>query len=96
MNYRNKKLLQSAKDQSCVLCGATGTTVAAHLRSVEFGSGTGLKAPDYYTAHLCQRCHDLIDGRRGRLAEFERREMWTRAYLRTVARWFDQAIVVVK
>lgn len=96
MSYRNKRLLASAKGQPCVLCHASGTTVAAHLRSVEFGSGTGIKCPDYFTAWLCQGCHDIIDGRRGNIPQFERKEMWLRAYLRTVQQWFEQGIVEVK
>ena len=96
MSYRNKKLLRFAKDQPCVLCHSSGTTVAAHLRSVEFGSGTGIKCPDYFTAWLCQRCHDMIDGRAGRLPADERKDLWMRAYLRTVQQWFEQGIVEVR
>lgn len=96
MSFRSPKLLQSAKDQPCVLCHAGRTTVSSHLRSVEFGSGTGIKCPDYFTAWLCQSCHDLVDGRKGNLPASERREMWLRAYLRTVQQWFEQGIVVVK
>lgn len=96
MSYRNKKLLASAEDQPCVLCHSSGTTVAARLRSVEFGSGTGIKCPDYFTAWLCQSCHDLVDGRKGNIPLFERKEMWVRAYLRTVQQWFEQGIVLVK
>ncbi len=98
MSYRNKKLLASAKDQPCVLCHSSGTTVSAHLRSVEFGSGTGIKCPDYFTAWLCQKCHDMVDGRRLSMATSveDRKEMWVRAYLRTVQQWFEQGIVIVK
>lgn len=95
MSYRNKRLLASANDQPCVLCHRGGTTVAAHLRSVEFGSGTGIKCPDYFTAWLCQACHNLVDGRAGNLSRQERQEMWVRAYHRTVQQWFEQGIVVV-
>jgi hypothetical protein len=96
MLYRNKKLLTAARDQACVLCGSVGTTVACHANSVELGKGMGIKAPDYYTAWLCQRCHNQLDGRSGRLMQCDMKEMWTRAYLRTVAQWFEQGIVVVK
>ena len=96
MAYRNKRLLRSAEGQACVNCGAVGTTIAAHVRSVELVSGTGIKAQDYYTAHVCQRCHELIDGRTGKLSGAFQREMWTRCFLKTVARWFDQGIVIVK
>lgn len=78
-----------------MLCGHRGTTVAAHANSVALGKGTGIKAPDYYTAWVCQRCHDEIDGRTGRLTKEERQELWQRAFIRTVARWFELGIVIV-
>ena len=96
MTYRNKKLLAAARDQACVLCGSVGTTVACHANSVELGKGVGIKVPDYYTAWLCQRCHDQVDGRTGKLMQYEKQEMWIRAYLHTVARWFDDEFVKVK
>lgn len=97
MSFRSKKLLDSAEGQSCVLCEKEdGTTVAAHANSVALGKGKGIKPPDYYTAHVCHGCHDLIDGRAGKLSKEEKMEMWTRAFVRTVARWFNQGIVGVK
>ena len=96
MSYRNKKILAAARDRQCVLCGSTGTTIAAHSNRVEHGHGTGIKAPDYYVAFVCQCCHDEIDGRRGKLTKDERREQWTRAFVRTIAILFDDGIVVVK
>lgn len=96
MAYRNKKLLASAEGQSCTVCGAVGTTISAHANSVALGKGTGIKVPDFYVAHLCARCHDLYDGRRGKLTKGEKEEMWMAAYLRTVARWFNQGLVIVK
>lgn len=95
MSYRSKKLLASAKGQACVICGSVGTTVAAHANSVALGKGTGIKAPDFYTAHLCAVCHDRYDGRQGRLTRQEKEELWLTAFLRTVQRWFDQGIVRV-
>lgn len=96
MSFRSPKLLKAARDQACTLCGSVGTTVPAHANSVALGKGTGIKAPDYYHAHLCQSCHDLYDGRQGQLSREEREGLWMRAYLRTVARWFEQGHVVVK
>lgn len=96
--YRNKKLLQSANGQSCVLCDAIGSTVAAHVNSVALGKGTGIKAPDYFTVHVCLGCHDMIDGRRPIIGQPYRTafDMWTWAYFKTVARWFEQGIVSVR
>lgn len=95
MAYRNKKLLASAEGQACTICGSVGTTVSAHANSVALGKGVGIKVPDFYVAHLCQVCHDLYDGRRGNLTKAEKDEMWIAAYLRTVARWFNQGLVDV-
>jgi len=96
-HYRNKKLLASAEGQACVICESIGTTVAAHANSVALGKGTGIKAPDYYTVHVCQIHHDMIDGRRKvELPYRDAFELWTWAYLKTVARWFNQGIVGVK
>lgn len=96
MSYRSPKLLKAARDQSCAICGSVGTTVPAHANSVALGKGTGIKAPDFYHAHMCQVCHDLYDGRRGKLTKAEKEEMWIMAYLRTVKRWFENGVVVVK
>lgn len=96
MMFRSKTLLESAEGQRCMICGATGTTVAAHANSVALGKGTGIKAPDFYTAWLCDVCHALVDGRLGKLTKAEKWDMWVTAYLRTVAQWFKEGIVVVK
>ena len=98
MSYRNTKLLRAAKDQPCVLCGSVGTTVAAHANSLALGKGMGIKAPDYYIAWVCQYCHDMIDGRRAFSGVWgaNRHEMWEIAFVRTVARWFEEGIVEVK
>lgn len=62
---RSKKLLDGAKGQSCVNCGAAdGTVVAAHytgMRSHRFGKGTGHKPHDLCIADLCQKCHYKFD-----------------------------------
>lgn len=97
MHYRSKKLLGSAEDQPCVICGAVGTTVAAHINSVAHGKGKGIKAPDYFTAHLCQKHHDMVDGRRKVEGAYNSpMDLWMWAYVRTVERWFQQGIVGVK
>src|SRR5574343_2087544 len=94
MTYRNKKLLDSAEGQPCAICGAVGTTVAAHANSVALGKGTGMKCPDYYVAWVCQRHHDMIDGRRKiEMPYRDAFDLWTWAYLKTVKRWFERGIV---
>lgn len=96
MHFRSKKLLASAEGQSCVTCGAMGTTVACHANSVALGKGTGIKCPDVFTVHWCVRCHGLYDGREGHLTKEEKEAMFTKAFYLTVARWFNQGIVIVK
>lgn len=63
--YRNKKILQSAKGETCTIrsvwCnGNTNTTVAAHSDYQEHGKGKGLKSHDCFVAYSCSRCHDWI------------------------------------
>ena len=92
--YRNHKLLKSARDQLCVMCGSMGSTTSAHCNELAF-RGMGLKSHDCLVAWLCQDCHDLVDGRTGYLTLEEKREMWRTAFIRTVIRWFEQSIIEV-
>lgn len=96
MIFRSSKLIRSAEDKPCMICGSTGKTVAAHANSVALGKGTGIKVPDFYTAWLCDVCHAMVDGRLGKLTKQQKWEMWVTAYLRTVQRWFESGTVVVK
>jgi transposase-like protein len=62
MKYRNKKLRESARYESCVACGTNdGTTVFAHSNSQRHGKGMGEKAHDLFGAYLCVRCHREFD-----------------------------------
>ena len=62
MNYRNKKLTQSAKHEACVSCGADdGTVVWAHSNRQKHGKGMGIKAHDLFGAYLCHACHLSYD-----------------------------------
>lgn len=97
MTFRSPKLLRSAHGQSCANCEANnGTTVAAHANSVAHGKGIGIKCPDFLAADLCDVCHALVDGRLGKLTKEEKWELWIKAYLKTVKRWFESGTVVVK
>ena len=68
--YRNRALLNTAKDQECTvrLAGVCNhrpdTTVAAHSNSLSHGKGIGLKTPDWCVVFACSDCHDVLDGRR--------------------------------
>lgn len=94
-HFRSKKLLDSAEGKACMNCGEVGDTVSAHANSVSLGKGTGIKVPDYYTARLCHICHALYDGRLGSMTKQAKEDLWTRAYLRTVAQWFKEGVVKV-
>ena len=97
MSYRSPHLLRLAQGQTCQACHMTSeTVVACHVNSVALGKGTGIKAPDYYAAWLCGRCHDLYDGRAGRLTKEEKYSMWMSAFLGTVAQWFVQEKIILK
>ena len=39
------------------------TSVWAHIRSVRYGSGTGMKPPDICCLIVCSKCHDVLDRR---------------------------------
>jgi transcription elongation factor Elf1 len=91
--FRSKKLLASVKDFDCQVCGKYGQTVPAHANWQEYGKGMGLKAHDMYVAAVCTHCHDMIDGRIGKLTEDEKRELWHRAWVRTVYLWFEHGVI---
>lgn len=63
--FRSRKLLDAAKGEPCIACGADdGTVVAAHysgMGSHGLGKGTGTKVSDIAAAHLCHRCHTEMD-----------------------------------
>jgi len=39
------------------------TSVWAHINSVRWGAGKGIKSPDLCGLIACSSCHDVIDGR---------------------------------
>lgn len=94
--FRSKKLLAAARNYACQSCGASGTTIAAHANSHRFGKGLGVKSEDQFTAYVCYNCHDLIDGRSGKLSREEREAMWIDAWIKTVRIWFHDSIVEVR
>lgn len=62
MNWRSKKLTQSAKHESCVSCGAP-ECCWCHSNEYLHGKGRGLKADDLFGFYGCMKCHDWYDGR---------------------------------
>jgi hypothetical protein len=55
-------LRKLANGKPCILCGAEGTTVLAHL-NISGHFGKGLKANDFpWGVWLCHACHSYVDG----------------------------------
>jgi hypothetical protein len=90
MNWRSKKLTQSAKHESCVSCGAP-ECCWCHSNEYLHGKGRGLKADDLFGFYGCMKCHDWYDGRSNiappSAHNFDNkftwfREMWERSMIR--------------
>lgn len=97
MMYRNKKLLNLAKEcPVCMRCGKhnDGTIVAAHSNQLRDGKGRGLKAHDYRIAYLCNECHSQID--QGQWSRSEKVEAWEDAHRATVGWLFESGHLEVK
>jgi hypothetical protein len=96
VTYRNPKLLALARDQPCMHCNCQdGTVVAAHANWLWYGKGKSLKAPDYYVAWLCMRCHSELDQGK-HMSRDEREWMWLRAHLKTMAYMWENELIGVK
>jgi hypothetical protein len=87
VTYRNKALLDSARDEACSYCTmADGTVVWAHCNSQSAGKGMGEKCHDLMGAYLCADCHDHYDGRAGHMSRAERHDLFKEAFFRTMIR----------
>lgn len=97
MNYRNRRLLDLAEGQRCVMCGADdGTVVAAHSNLGEHGKGFGIKAHDSMHAWLCYRCHTEYD-QGNKMTKEQKREFILTAICKTYQEmWMRELIGVNK
>lgn len=96
MNYRNRQLLDLARDQACVMCGAQdGTIVSAHSNLSEHGKGMGIKADDSMVAWLCNNCHVNLD-QGGEMTRKERRDFTLTAICKTYQSMWRQQLIEVK
>ena len=93
------KITQAARDQSCIRCGARdGTVVAAHINGpIAAKLGRGM-ADDIFSAHLCFRCHDMLDyraqtARIGPVTADKRQAEWMELVLLTIKRLREQGVV---
>lgn len=106
LTIKSKKMLEGARDQSCVNCGARDeTVVAAHyqgIRSHEFGKGMGKKPQDLLIADLCRKCHSAFDNYEGSSYEnrqyrrIDNSEQFLTNIMRTLLRRVEQGIIEVK
>lgn len=91
--YRNKKLLELARQLPCQHCGIEdGTVVAAHSNQLRDGKGKGIKAHDYRIASLCFKCHYEID-QGSNLSKTERLDLWEEAHRKTIALLFERGFL---
>jgi len=87
--YRNKRILEIARNFPCQHCGRDdGTVVAAHSNQLRDGKGKGIKASDFRIASLCFTCHMELDQGKN-LSKAERVEMWEEAHRKTIGLLFD-------
>lgn len=97
--YRNKKILNSARDENCCAqfpgcLNETSTTVFCHLNESWAGKGMSQKADDCAGFFGCVNCHDLYDGRKHDLQFFNQRDSYVlQAYYRTIRRLIDLNIL---
>lgn len=93
---RSRRLLDMARDQACVACGAEdGTVVCAHSNLQEHGKGTGHKAHDCMSAWLCHRCHTEYD--QGVTMSKEQKRDWIMTMIcRTNIRLWQQGLIGCK
>lgn len=95
MTFRNRKLLDLAEDQACVMCGnQDGTVVAAHSNLLEHGKGRSLKAHDGMHAWLCHRCHSEYD--QGGMPKSEARDFILTAISKTYMAMWEKELIQVK
>lgn len=95
MTYRNKKLLEAARDvPRCFGCGQhnDGTVVAAHSNQSRDGKGMGHKASDARIAYLCEACHFALDQGR-QMSREERIAFWEAAHRKSIGWLFDSGKV---
>ncbi len=85
------------RTQPCRKCQAEAPSVAAHVRSVAAGSGTGIK-PDYHAIALCDHHHNHVQHDKGicsltgKSDKYEAREVLNLWAVEAVAAWSKMTI----
>lgn len=94
-NYRNRKLLDLARDKECQICGTQdGTVVSAHSDQARHGKGMGIKSHDCFIAWTCYKCHLALGD--GSMTREDRDRLWQRAHERTLLRMFQDGLLEVR
>jgi hypothetical protein len=91
MKRVSKNLRDSARGQSCVMCGKQDETIVLAHRNVPGSFGMGMKGPDWWGAHLCAACH--YDGDHEKRRDYQ---WWELAVYRTMKRWIASGLVTVE
>ena len=99
--YRNQKIIDFAKGQSCTLRLATycdgggASSVWAHSNLMRHGKGRGVKAHDIFGCIACFGCHDVLDGRvRSHFAEEDLDREFQRAHEESLLLLLDKGVLV--
>jgi len=94
--YRDKKLLELAEGEPCLLqvakncLGGDGfTTVACHSNLLIHGKGRSIKADDHYSVWGCYHCHTWLDSSQ---TDYDTKNLaFQKAYKRQLHAWMDLA-----
>jgi hypothetical protein len=94
--YRDKKLLELAEGEPCLLgvasnClgGDGSTTVACHSNLLIHGKGRSIKADDHYSVWGCYHCHTWLDSSS---VDYDTKNLaFQEAYKRQLHAWMDLA-----
>ncbi len=92
---KGTKLRNSAKDcPACMSCGKVNydghQLCLAHSNRNQDGKGRGLKSHDEKGAIVCNDCHNLIDGKTGKLSRYEAQAMHISAHEKTLQWWLQK------
>ncbi len=94
MTYRNRKLLNLAREAPKCFCCQTpndGTVVAAHANLHGMGKGMGIKAHDWAIAFMCRECHTGYDVRKS-----VTHEDWALASVKSLGWLLESGYLVLK
>lgn len=89
--FRSEKFRRLVASLPCQHCNRYCATQAAHRNE---GKGMSMKTSDALVAALCTTCHHELDNGKT-LTKEERRDMWNRAYIKTMQALIEQKLLIV-